>query len=136
MGQPSKTCGNRIPASASNALPGRKLATSRTPRMLQPSEVDLLRQDLQQAFSLLGQDEIDDAHAEIRSLGYDEGDFTFTRIPYTHIGTGVAPTIEDMVVMNTVNGKEKTYDAGHGSSWPVAFAEDLRTGYFGPPNDP
>lgn len=104
--------------------------------MLQPSEVDLLRQDLQQAFSLLGQDEIDDAHAEIRRLGYIEGDFTFTRIPYRYTGTGVAPGIEDIVVMNTVNGKDKTYDASHGSSWPAEFADDLRAGYFGSPNRP
>ena len=36
---------------ASTALPGRKLATSKTPRMLTPSEVDLLRQDLKAALS-------------------------------------------------------------------------------------
>ncbi len=104
--------------------------------MLKPSEVDLLRQDLQQAFSLLGQDEIDDAHAELRKLGYDEGDFTFTRVPYAKIGTGVAPAIEDMVVTNTGNGKEKTYQAGHGSSWPAEFTDDLRAGYFGLPHSP
>ena len=103
--------------------------------MLQPFEIDLLRQDLQQALKLLGQDEIDDAYAELRKLGYDEGDFAFTRRPSTHLGTGVAPSIEDMEVMNTVNGKQKTYDASHGSSWPAEFSDDLCAGYFGPPRD-
>ena len=100
--------------------------------MLQPFEVDLLRQDLKQALSLLGQDEIDDAHAEIRRLGYKEGDFTFTRTLDKHLGTSVAPVVADMVVMNTANGREKAYAAGHGSSWPVEFCDDLRAGYFHP----
>lgn len=32
--------------SVATALPGRKLATSKSPRMLKPFEIDLLRQDL------------------------------------------------------------------------------------------
>lgn len=99
--------------------------------MLQPSEIDLLRQDLQQAYKLLGQDEIDEARAEIRRLGYNESHFTFSRIPHAHPGAGVTATIEDMVVLNKANGQKKTYDAGHGSSWPVEFSNDLRSGYFG-----
>lgn len=92
-----------------------------------------MRQDLQQAFRLLGQDEIDEAHAEIRRLGYSEEDFTFTREPYTYLGTGVAPVIADMVIMNTVTGRQKTYSADSGTWWPAEFCNDLRAGYFGPP---
>jgi hypothetical protein len=79
------------------------------------------------------QSEMDDAYAEMRNLGYSEDDFTFTYVPYKHLGAGVAPVIADMVVMNTTNGKEKTYDAGHGSSWPAEFSDDLRSGFFGKP---
>jgi hypothetical protein len=46
--------GSRISEEASNSLPGRKLVPSKTPRMLEPFEVDLLRQDLQAALKLLG----------------------------------------------------------------------------------
>jgi hypothetical protein len=51
MGETSKTGGEK--ASASTALPGRKLATSKTPRMLKPFEIDLLRQDLKAALARL-----------------------------------------------------------------------------------
>jgi hypothetical protein len=39
--------------SASNALPGRKLVTSKSPRMLEPFEIDLLKQDLKAALAHL-----------------------------------------------------------------------------------
>lgn len=44
-------------------------STSKSPRLLTPCEIDLLRQDLQMALKLLGQDEIDDAHAVMRDQG-------------------------------------------------------------------
>jgi hypothetical protein len=53
MVQSLKNGGNEGSASDSTALPGRKLATSKKPRMLTPSEVDLLRQDLRAALKLL-----------------------------------------------------------------------------------
>jgi hypothetical protein len=45
--------GSRISEEASSALPGRKLVPSKTPRMLEPFEVDLPRQDLQAVLKLL-----------------------------------------------------------------------------------
>jgi hypothetical protein len=53
MGETSKTGGEKSSGSASNALPGRKLATSKSPRMLKPFEIDLLRQDLKEALARL-----------------------------------------------------------------------------------
>lgn len=79
------------------------------------------------------QSEIDDAFDELERQGFDAGSFTFNRTPYKYSGTEPAPLIADMVVMNTANGKQKTYDAGHGSSWPAEFSDDLRAGLFGPP---
>jgi len=51
MDRTLKTRGGKHSGSAAVALPGRKLATSKTPRMLTPSEVALLRQDLKVALS-------------------------------------------------------------------------------------
>ena len=52
MARDLKSDGGKASDSASIALPGRKLATSKTPRMLTPSEVELLRQDLRAALDL------------------------------------------------------------------------------------
>lgn len=55
-------------------LPGRKLATSKKPRMLTPSEIEILRHDLRAALKVLRQDKIDDAPtsgADRRSRGGD-----------------------------------------------------------------
>lgn len=49
----SKTGGEKRPGSASTALPGKKLATSKSPRMLESFEIDLLRQDLKAALAQL-----------------------------------------------------------------------------------
>ena len=51
MGPNLKTGGARPSGSPLIPLPGRKLATSKTPRMLTPSEIALLRQDLKAALS-------------------------------------------------------------------------------------
>jgi len=53
MGDTSKTGGEKGSGSASTALPGRKLVTSKSPRMLTPFEIDLLRQDLKAALACL-----------------------------------------------------------------------------------
>jgi hypothetical protein len=81
----------------------------------------------------IAEDELADAYTELRRLGYDETTFTFRHAPYKHLGAGVAPIVADVIVTNTANGSEKTYDAGHGSSWPAEFSDDLRAGVFGPP---
>lgn len=49
MGETSKIAGESD--ATSTALPGRKLAPSKTPRMLTPSEITILRQDLKAALS-------------------------------------------------------------------------------------
>ena len=36
-----------------------------------------------------------------------------------------------VTVKRKITGTEKTYLAGHGSSWPAAFYEDLKQGVFG-----
>ena len=51
MDRTSKSNGDKHSGSATTALPGQKLATSKIPRMLTPSEIDLLREDLKAALS-------------------------------------------------------------------------------------
>jgi hypothetical protein len=49
MDRNSRSGGGKPSDLASTNLPGRKLATSKTPRMLTPSEIALLQQDLKAA---------------------------------------------------------------------------------------
>lgn len=79
------------------------------------------------------QSETDDAFDELERLGFDAGVFTFTPTSYGNLGTGIAPLIADMHVMNTANGKENTYKAGSGESWVAEFSNDLKAGFFGRP---
>jgi hypothetical protein len=46
MAKNSKTDDEKGPGSAPTDLPGRRLAPSKSPRMLEPFEIELLRQDL------------------------------------------------------------------------------------------
>jgi hypothetical protein len=98
--------------------------------MLQPFEVDLLRQDLKQALKLLGQDEIDDARESMRSYGFDPADFEI--IPRADsLGADVSPIAGTVIMIRRSSGYSKTYQAGHGTSWPAIFDQDLKSGIFG-----
>lgn len=130
MAENLKTGGAKISDSASNALPGRKLATSKIPRMLAPSEIELLRQDLKAALQLLGQDEIDDAHTLMRERGFRSDDFEILQKadPLAPFPTAVTGAV---VVLRRTNKAAKTYTAGHGSTWLEQLDADLELGVFG-----
>ena len=53
MAENLKTGGEKGSGSDSAALPGRKLVTSKSPRMLEPFEIALLQQDLKAALARL-----------------------------------------------------------------------------------
>ena len=53
MDETLKTGGGDPSGLATTALPGRKLAISKTPRMLTPSEIAILREDLKAAVAYL-----------------------------------------------------------------------------------
>jgi hypothetical protein len=117
---------------ASIALPGRKLATSKKPRMLKPFEIDLLRQDLKEALKVVEQDEIDDARALITQHGFRSDDFDITQradpsLPYPSDVTGT------VTVVHKSNKAAKSYDAGSGAPWLEQIEIDLKTGVFGRP---
>ncbi len=103
--------------------------------MLTPSEIDLLRQDLQAALKLLGQDEIDDAHALVRDQGFSPVDFEIIQHadPSPAFPTAVTGTV---TLIRKSNRIVKTYQAGNGSSWLIQFEHDLQGGAFGPEHEP
>lgn len=98
--------------------------------MLKPFEIDLLRQDLQAALKLLGQDEIDDAHALMRDQGFRPGDFEIIQHadPSLAFPSAVTGTV---TLVRKSNRMSKSYEAGNGSSWLVHFENDLKQGLFG-----
>ncbi len=100
--------------------------------MLTPSEIELLRQDLQSALKVLGQDEIDDAHELLRRSGFRSSDFEILQ------GSEASPpTVTPLTGSATVRRKSsrvaRTYAAGHVSSWLLQLENDLKAGLFGRP---
>jgi hypothetical protein len=89
----------------------------------------LLRQDLQMALKLLGQDEIDDAHALMRDQSLSPVDFEIV----WHADSSPAAS---GAVLGKVTATRKstrivnTYDAGDGT-WVRQFELDLQKGIFG-----
>jgi hypothetical protein len=99
--------------------------------MLKPFEIDLLRQDLQAALKLLGQDEIEEAHALMRDHGFRPVDFEIVQHAdpspaFPSAVTGIVTLIKKSTRM------ARTYEAGNGTSWLMLFEHDLKQGAFGP----
>jgi len=92
----------------------------------------LLQQDLKSALKVLGQDEIDDAHALLRKAGYRPADFEILqrcdRSPQY-----VAALAGDAIVIRKSNRVAKAYRAGHLSNWLFLLESDLASGAFGQP---
>jgi hypothetical protein len=98
--------------------------------MLKPFEIDLLRQDLQAALRILGQDEIDDAHALMREHGFQSADFEI--IPHADPSPAHPSGITGKVTLIQRKTRlSKSYKAGSGSSWLTEFGVDLASGAFG-----
>lgn len=79
-------------------------------------------------------DELEDAINAAVSYGFDEGDFTFQRIAYPPLRSGLAPLIADVVAVHTPSGIKRTYQIdsrpGVGYSWPAEFERDVKAGVF------
>jgi hypothetical protein len=98
--------------------------------MLTPSEIDLLRQDLQAALKLLGQDEIDDAHALMRDHGFRPVDFEIVQHA-APLPAFPSPVIGTVTLVRKSTRVAKTYEAGSGTSWLALLEQDLKQGVFG-----
>jgi len=124
-----KTGGSKNSGLASIGLPGRKLATSRNPRMLIPSEIDLLQQDLKAVIKVVEQDEIDDARELIAAEGFRAEDFDFTQRADSS-SESPAPITGTVTLTHKSTGIERTYAAGHCSDWLMQLETDLKSGVF------
>jgi hypothetical protein len=115
--------------SVSIALPGQKLATSKNPRMLTRSEIDLLRQDLATALTVVGQDEIDDIESVLREQGFDATEFEIWQEEEPVTSRPGAATIR---VVHKGSDATASYRTERGTAWLVNLARDLKSGVFGP----
>lgn len=82
-------------------------------------------------FNVLHDDEIDDFWAAVKQYGFQEKDFELKQISDPTRGSGLQAVTGSVTVRCKVSGIEKTYAAGHGSSWPAQFHDDLAHGVFG-----
>ena len=98
--------------------------------MLAPSEIELLRQDLKAALEVIGDDEIEDVEALLRSNDFSPGEFEIIQRgdPTPAFPAAITGVV---VVVRTSSGAAKTYDAGHNSTWLLQFEGDLKAGVFG-----
>ncbi len=84
-------------------------------------------------FTVLHESEVLDFNSSIKQLGFVEGDFDFSQTS-TPLSSGLFHTITGTVtVRRKSTGVQKSYSAGHGSSWPVSFHDDLANDVFGAP---
>ena len=98
--------------------------------MLAPFEIDLLRQDLKAALSVVGKDEIDDAHVLLAEHGFAPDDFEFSEIcDPSPARVGAITSI--LTLQRTSTGTIREYTAGHNSQWLMHFEADLKAGIFG-----
>jgi len=86
---------------------------------------------LQAALKLLGQDEIEDAHALMRDHGFRPVDFEIVQHadPSPAFPSAVTGTV---TLIKKSTRMARTYEAGNGSSWLMLFEHDLTQGAFGP----
>lgn len=89
----------------------------------------MLRQDLQQALKVLGQDEIDDAHALLRDHGFHPGDFEIVQRanPSPEYPSAITGAV---TLIHKGTGASRTYQAGHGTAWLAELEADLKLGIF------
>ena len=100
--------------------------------MLTPSEIELLRQDLQSALKVLGQDEIDDAHDLLRRSGFRSSDFEILQRSDASPAK-VSTLTGSATVVRKSNRIARSYTAGHLSGWLLELENDLKLGLFGRP---
>ena len=105
--------------------------------MLTPSEIALLRRDLQVALNVVGPDEIDDARRLISEIGLRNEDFDFSQRP-DPLPEVPSPISGTMTVTRKSTGANRTYVVGSGVDWLGRFEVDLQARMFDfvPAHDP
>jgi hypothetical protein len=100
--------------------------------MLTPSEIELLRQDLDAALKIVGPDEIEDAEALLRENGFSAEEFEIIQRgnPSPAFPSAITGTV---VVVRRTNEAAREYDASSGSRWLMELGADLKAKAFGSP---
>jgi hypothetical protein len=80
---------------------------------------------------VIHESEREDYLFSIASLGYSASDFELTEYPDSRSTEGNAFIQGTVEISRKSNNRRETYSAGHGSSWPAEFHDDLRQGKFG-----
>ena len=114
MDKSLKSGGNNSLGSASIALPGRKLVTSKNPRMLTPSEIDLLQQDLKAA---LERDE------ETAAIEQERKTFQRRQLAFEALNRQLLPVVEGSLESTRAVAEE--FNAAE-AAWREAVANSER----------
>ena len=77
------------------------------------------------------QSEVKDFYASIKQLGFTDTDFELKEARDLPSSGSTYAVTGSVTVKRKITGTEKTYPAGHGSSWSASFYEDLKQRAFG-----
>jgi hypothetical protein len=77
--------------------------------------------------------ELEDIYSQLRSMGYYVAVFDFNWITQEGEEISAAPHRARVIITNTENARQKSYDVAAGNSWKNDFCGDVRNGAFGPP---
>jgi hypothetical protein len=88
-----------------------------------------------QAFKLLDSSEVQDYFSAIKKLGFTQSDFELKEKQFPTSGGPIYVIKGSVTITRKSTGIERTYPAGHGSSWPASFHDDLTKGIFGQRED-
>lgn len=83
--------------------------------------------------TVLSSSEVDDLRASLKQFGYAEADFESTQTRDPTPPAPVSPISGTVTIKRKSTGQTRTYAAGHGSSWPATFHDELLRGVFGKP---
>jgi hypothetical protein len=83
-------------------------------------------------YKTIDQSEIDDFRNIIKNQNLDPDDFEINEIDLTDYTKSPYILKGKISIIRKSNNKTRTYNSGHGTSWPADFGDDLAGGLFGP----
>lgn len=86
-----------------------------------------------QVFTILDSSEMQDFYGIINKLGFTDTDFELHEVRYPSSSGPIYAITGDVTITRRSANLNRTYPAGHGSSWLALFYADLAGGNFGQP---
>lgn len=81
--------------------------------------------------SVISETELEDVHLSLRESGYNADDFDIWDTVDPLPAQGIGAITGTVTIKNERTGISQTYAAGHRTSWPAAFDQDVKAGVFG-----